>query len=77
MKVDIAASARKHGVPDEEMRQAFRNRIREVALDVDLTLGIGADSSGRLLEVIVIDLNSDEPCIIHADKLGAKFMPYL
>ena len=77
MEVEIAHSARKHGISDEEMRHAFRNRIREVALDVDLTLGIGAGSSGRLLEVIVLDLDTDDPCIIHANELSEKFYSYL
>jgi hypothetical protein len=46
----ILGSARKHGVTNDDMLHAYRNPIRVFALD-DLTMLIGPDSAGRVLEV--------------------------
>jgi hypothetical protein len=72
--VDIA---RKHGVLDEDIEHAMRNPIRVVA-GAEKDLVIGADRSGRLLEVVVLDDNADdEPIVIHAMPLRPKFHSYL
>jgi hypothetical protein len=41
----ISDSARKHGVPDEDMLHAYRNPIRLFELDEDFTMIIGADQA--------------------------------
>ena len=46
----ILASAREHGVADDDMLHAYRNPIQVFEFD-DLTMLIGSDDSGRLLEV--------------------------
>ena len=46
----ILASARKHGISDTDMLHAHRNPVRVFMLE-DLIMLIGADASGRLLEV--------------------------
>ena len=46
----ILASARKHGVTDDDMLHAYRHPIRVFEFD-DLTMLIGADPAGRFLEV--------------------------
>ena len=70
---EIADSARKHGVPDEDITQAVRNPIRLVAGD-GRTLIIGADRAERLLEVVVLDDDpNEEPVFIHAMGLRPKF----
>ena len=46
----VLASARKHGIPDSDMLHAYRHPIRVFDLD-GLTMLIGADDSGRMLEV--------------------------
>lgn len=66
----MAGSARKHGIADADMEHAVRNAIR-VLDQGDRDLYIGADSNGRLLEVVVLD--DDTPVIIHAMVLRAKF----
>ncbi len=43
----ILASARKHGVADEDTLHAYRHPIRVFELD-DLTMLVGADAAGRL-----------------------------
>ncbi len=73
--VEIADSARKHGVSDEDILHATRNALRAVP-GVDRVLIIGADRDGRLLEIVVLDPD-DDPVVIHADGLRQKFYRYL
>lgn len=46
----VLASARKHGVEDDDILHAYRNPIRVFDLE-DLTMLIGPDQSARLLEI--------------------------
>jgi hypothetical protein len=73
--VEIAASARKHGITDADMLHAAQNAIAEVGQD-DRVLLIGAGHDGTLLEVVVLDPDTD-PVIIHAMRLRPKFHKYL
>ena len=75
--VESADSARKHGVLDEDMQHAIRHPVRVVPGD-GRDLVIGADRSGRLLEVVILDDDPEqEPIVIHAMTLRAKFHRYL
>jgi hypothetical protein len=74
--VEIADSARKHGIDDEDMRHATRMPFRLVAQGDDRVLVIGPDRNGSLLEVVVLDPDGDA-AIIHADELRPKFYAYL
>jgi hypothetical protein len=76
--VEIADSARKHGVADEDMLHVVRNAVRIVPqAEADRALYIGATYSGRLLGVIVLDPDTDDPVIIHADDLPLKFYRFM
>jgi len=68
----ILASARRHGIPDEDMLHSYRNPIRVFQLD-DMILLVGADSSGRLLEVGVATAEGLE-FIVHAMPARPKFV---
>lgn len=68
----ILRSARKHGVSDDDMLHAYRYPIRVFDLD-DLTMLIGADSSGRLTEVGVTAAEGVE-FIVHAMPARTKFL---
>ncbi len=73
--MEVADNARKHGVADEDIEHAVRNAIR-VFGQGDRDLYIGADRTGRLLEVVV--LNDDgQPIAIHAMTLRPKFYEHL
>ena len=75
--VEIADSARKHGILDEDMQHAIRHPVRVVPGE-GRDLVIGADRSGRLLEVVILDDDPEhEPIVIHAMTLRAKFHRYL
>jgi hypothetical protein len=75
--VEIADSARKHGISDDDMLHAARNAFAEVPTgQADRIFLIGADPTGRFLEIIVLDPEED-PTIIHADLLRPKFYRFL
>ena len=38
---------------------------------------IGVDTAGRLLEIVVLDPDSDDPVVIHAMPLRRKFRGFL
>lgn len=74
--MEVANSARKHGVRAEDIDHAMRNPLRVVAGEGrDL---VGADRAGRLLEMVILDDDpSEEPVVIHAMPLRPKFHDYL
>jgi hypothetical protein len=69
----IAISARKHGVRDDDMIHAFNHPILVDDLEEGLTMFVGADLAGNLLEVGIID-SSDGPIIIHAMPARPKYL---
>ncbi len=73
--MEIADSARKHGVVDEDIEHAVRNAIRVVSQG-DRDLYIGADRTGRLLEVVTLD-DDGQPVAIHAMALRPAFYEHL
>jgi hypothetical protein len=68
----IVASARKHGISDDDMLHAYRNPIRVFELD-DLVMLIGGDESGRMLEIGVAAAEGIE-FIVHAMPARDKFL---
>lgn len=68
----IPASARKHGVADDDMLHAYRTPIRVFEFD-DLTMLIGPDAAGRLLEVAIATAEGIE-FIVHAMPARPKFL---
>jgi hypothetical protein len=69
----IAISARKHGVRDRDMIHALNHPILVDDLEEGLTMFVGADKAGNLLEVGVID-SSDGPIIIYAMPARPKYL---
>ncbi|WP_445183454.1 hypothetical protein ACTXG6_33970 [Pseudonocardia sp. Cha107L01] len=73
--MDIADSARKHGVADDDMRHAVAQSMRVVRQgSADRVLVIGPDRVGALLELVVLDPDT-EPVIIHAMVLPGEVLP--
>lgn len=54
------------------MLHAARNPIA-TKTEHDKWLAIGPDEAGRLLEIVVLDTDDDEPVIIHAMELRRQF----
>ncbi|HEX8714479.1 MAG TPA: hypothetical protein VF706_02835 [Solirubrobacteraceae bacterium] len=73
----IGEPARKHGVTDADIRHSIRNAMRQIAMDDDLTMLIGPTSDGALLEIGILDINGDDPVVIHAQPLRPKFRCFL
>ena len=69
----IAASARKHGIHDNDMLHAFDHPIFVDDLDDGFVMFVGADTNGNLLEIGVID-STDGPIIIHAMAARPKYL---
>ncbi len=69
----IATSARKHGVHDDDMIHAFNNPMFVDDHDDGFVMFVGADTSGNLLEIGVIE-SVDGPIIIHAMTARPKYL---
>ena len=68
----IVASARKHGIRDDDILHAFQHPIRALQLD-DLTMLIGPDMAARLLE-IGVSTSDGIDFIVHAMPARPKFL---
>ncbi len=72
--VDIEASARKHGVPDEDMLHALRHHWRAYETeDPAVTLFLGPSTTAEPLEVGVVT-DDEGAAIIHAMMAREKFL---
>jgi hypothetical protein len=54
-----------------------RTAIRKIDMDDDLTMLIGPARDGTPLEIGVLDLNGEDPVVIHAMRLRLKFYPLI
>ena len=72
--MDIEASARKHGVPDEDMLHALRHHWRAYETDDPaVTLFLGPSTTAEPLEVGVVT-DDEGAAIIHAMMAREKFL---
>jgi hypothetical protein len=72
--MEILASARKHGVADEDIRHALAHAVRWLDLDDGLVMAVGPSQAGRLLEIGVVTAEDDEPLIVHAMPARPKYL---
>lgn len=79
--MEIHRSARRHGVSDDDIEHVCVHPLVVVDLEPDSdppkVLAIGPDRSGRLLEVILLDLADDRQLVIHAMDLRPIFYDLL
>lgn len=78
--VEVHRSARKHGVDDEDIRQAGGHFV--VAYRIDdveplRELRLGFDTAGRLLEVVVLVLDDGRELAIHAMRARPQYLDLL
>ncbi len=73
----IGEPARKHGVTDADVWHAVSSAMRRVVMGDDLTMLIGSARDGALLEIGILDLDGDDPVVIHAMPLRSKFYRFL
>lgn len=69
----IGEPARKHGIAEADVLHAVRNAIRSVGMDEDLVMLIGPARDGALLEIGVLDLEGEDPVVIHTMTLRPRF----
>ena len=73
-RVDIAASARKHGVTDEDMRHALKHYWAVHSTDdPSVAIYIGPSMSVQPLEIVMVQ-DSEGAVIIHAMPARRKFL---
>ena len=73
--MEIAASARKHGILDDDIRHAVQQALRAFPTG-DRILILGPSRAGQLLEIVVLDPD-DDPVAIHAMPLRPRFYDLL
>lgn len=73
----IGEPARKHGITDPDIWHAVRNAMRRILLDDALTMLVGPATDGALLEIGILDIEGDDPVVIHAQPLRPKFHRFL
>ncbi len=73
--MEIHASARRHGVEDEDIIHAVNHALafEDVGEDPDRWLLIGPDRAGNLLEVIVMTTREETAIAIHAMPMRPKY----
>jgi len=71
--VDVHASARKHGVDDEDIEHAVRNAMAVDDQGDDTRLYLGPARSGELLEVVTIVRDDGSELVIHAMKMRSEY----
>ncbi|KRA29803.1 MULTISPECIES: hypothetical protein [unclassified Nocardioides] len=77
--MEIAESARRHDIADDDIRHGWDNALRLVEYEYDgeeRLLVIGPDRHGNLLELVAVPVLAPER-VIHADRLRPKFYDYL
>ncbi|WP_228373223.1 BrnT family toxin [Demequina silvatica] len=79
MEIEIAESAHRHGLGDDDIVHAWENAMTVVTLEhsgEERLLVIGPARSGALLELVAVP--PTRPClVIHADRLRSKFFGFL
>ncbi len=73
----IGDPARRHGMADSDISDAVRNATRRVDLDDDLSMLIEPPADGSMLEIGILDIEGDDPVVIHAMVLRPKFYRFL
>jgi hypothetical protein len=61
----------------EDIRHALRQPMAQLDGEDGRTLILGSDRAGRMLELVVMDRDSEEARVIHAMAMRPKFRRYL
>ncbi len=78
--MDVHVAALKHGVSAEDGTYAAQHAVYVAYLDDDSharQLRLGFDTSGRLLEVVVLLFDSGDELLIHAMKARVEYLDLL
>jgi hypothetical protein len=78
--VDVHNAALKHGVDPTEAQRVAEHPVYVAYLDEDSParqLRLGFDSSGRLIETVVLQFDSGNELLIHAMKARPEYYDLL
>ena len=78
--MEVHQSARKHGVKDDDLLQAATHYLIAYTIDDDRPtreLRLGFDTTGRLLETVVLLLDDGTELVIHAMKARPQYFDLL
>lgn len=78
--IRLLRSARKHGISDGDILHVLVHAVlRLMAMEEGpgVTLHLGADAAGRLMEVITVRDTGEVTCVIHAMPMRRRYVPYL
>lgn len=78
--MEVHRSARKHGLGDEDIQQAGTYYVIAYTIEEDelaRELRLGFDTTGRLLEVVVLLLDDGREMAIHAMKARPQYFDLL
>ena len=70
----ILDTARKRGIPDEDILHAWRNTLDIVVQDDDMVMHIGPSRAGDFLEVGVIIGREGDQLVVHAMQARKKYL---
>jgi len=75
----VHPSARRHGIPDPDIRHALDHAIvtADTDEDPDKILYLGPDRAGNILEVITIARRDQSDLVIHAMPMRPTYEPLL
>jgi hypothetical protein len=71
--VEIHPSARKHGIPDEDIEHATTHAMAIDDQDDDTRLYLGPGRDAKLLEIVTIARRDGAELVIHAMAMRAKY----
>lgn len=74
---EIYASARKHGIADDDIMHAVEHAVAIGEQDDGEVLYLGPDRAANVLEVISVARDDGSEIVIHAMRMRAKYEPFL
>ena len=75
--MDIYASARRHGIADEDIEHAIEHALVAAEDEEGKLLYLGPDRSGNLLEIVSVIREDGSDLVIHAMPMRPTYQPLL
>ncbi len=73
----LPSALKRAGIDTADIGHVVRHAVAVIEQADGMSILLGADPSGRFLEVGVVDMDGDDPRIIHAMPMRPKFLRYL
>lgn len=74
MRPVIAASARRHGIADEDILHAYRQPILMWDVEEGMRMLVGPSLAAALIEVGVVGASDGTPVIVHVMAARRRFL---